>query len=98
NSAEATPAAIAPRPLPTTALQAVFDRSCKACHTNPASGAPQAGDSKAWTARIAEGRDTLLDHTINGYKGMPPLGNCMDCKEDQYIALIEYMSGTTFQH
>jgi cytochrome c5 len=76
-----------------TALAPVYDSSCKLCHSNPASGAPLTGDHKAWAPRIAQGSDTLLDHTINGYQGMPPMGMCMQCDEDQFIALIEFMSG-----
>lgn len=72
---------------------AIYDRSCKACHSTPASGAPQMGDAEAWAPRIAQGIDTLLDHTIDGYKAMPPMGMCMDCSEDQFVALIELMAG-----
>ena len=41
--------------------------------------------------------DALLDHTIDGYKAMPPMGMCMDCSEEQFIALIEYMTGSTLE-
>jgi cytochrome c5 len=74
-------------------LKAIYERSCKNCHSMPASGAPQTGDVRAWAPRITQGADVLLDHTFNGYKSMPPMGACMDCDEDQYRALIEYMSG-----
>ena len=74
------------------ALQAVYDRSCKTCHSSPATGAPQSGDAAAWAARAAQGTDVLLDHTINGYKAMPPLGACMDCDEEQFRALIAHMA------
>ena len=79
-------------------LQAVYDRSCKNCHAVPASGSPQAGDARAWAPRIAQGADTLLEHTFSGYKSMPPLGACMDCNEKQYRALIEYMSGASLKN
>ncbi len=42
--------------------------------------------------RLAQGIDTLLDHSINGYKGMPPMGMCMQCSEEQFRALIDFMS------
>ncbi len=73
-------------------LQSIYDRSCKACHSDPATGAPQSGDVGAWASRRAQGADALLDHTLNGYKAMPPLGACMDCSEDQFRALIAYMA------
>jgi cytochrome c5 len=79
-------------------LQAVYDRSCKNCHAVPASGAPQAGDARAWAPRIVQGADILIEHTFSGYKSMPPLGACMDCNEKQYRALIEFMSGASLKN
>ncbi|NWE18163.1 cytochrome c5 family protein [Pseudomonas sp. P7548] len=79
------------------ALAQVYDTSCKLCHANPASGAPLTGDRSAWSPRVAQGADTLLDHSINGYNGMPPMGLCMQCSEEQFLALISFMSGTQIQ-
>ncbi|WP_152223603.1 cytochrome c5 family protein [Pseudomonas sp. SCB32] len=79
------------------ALAKIYDTSCKTCHANPASGAPQAGDLQAWRPRVAQGADSLLDHSINGYKGMPPMGMCMQCSEDEFLALISFMSGQPIQ-
>lgn len=75
-------------------LQAIYARSCATCHVVPATGAPQAGDAAAWAPRLAQGEDTLLDHTLNGFNAMPPMGACADCSEAQYRALIAYMAGT----
>ena len=74
-------------------LARLYAQTCKACHTNPATGAPQAGDREAWRPRTAQGMNVLLDHAVNGYKGMPPMGSCMDCDEAQFEALIKFMSG-----
>lgn len=79
------------------ALAQVYASSCQLCHANPASGAPLAGDTKAWAPRLAQGAETLLDHSINGYQGMPPMGQCMQCSEEQFLALISFMSGHSFQ-
>jgi cytochrome c5 len=38
----------------------------------------------------------LLQHTLTGFRNMPPLGYCMACEEDDFIALIEFM-GTTHE-
>lgn len=84
-----SPAASAPAD-PT--LAGLYAQTCKACHTNAASGAPQTGDVQAWAPRLAQGMDVLLDHTVNGYNGMPPLGSCSDCTEDEFRALIEFMA------
>lgn len=78
-------------------LQPIYARSCATCHANPASGAPLAGDRGAWAPRMGKGREMLLEHTINGFNGMPPMGACADCSEEQYAALIGYMSGTRLE-
>ncbi|WP_219097265.1 cytochrome c5 family protein [Pseudomonas sp. UMAB-40] len=75
------------------ALAQVYDNSCKLCHANPAAGAPLTGDQKAWEPRVQQGADTLLDHAINGYNGMPPMGMCMQCSQEEFLALIAFMSG-----
>jgi len=76
-----------------SALAAVYQRSCRSCHTVAATGAPLTGDATAWTPRMAKGMDTLLDSVINGSGGMPPLGLCMDCTAEQFEALIRFMAG-----
>ena len=74
-------------------LAKLYAQTCKACHTTPGSGAPLAGDKTAWEPRVAQGMATLLEHTVRGYKGMPPLGSCMDCSEQEFEALIRFMAG-----
>lgn len=74
------------------ALAQLYGASCKQCHANPAAGAPLTGDSAAWAPRLEKGMDTLLEHSINGFQGMPPLGMCMQCTEPDFRALIEFMS------
>lgn len=93
-STPAAPAAQAAAAVPSDpALAQLYAQTCKACHTNPGSGAPQAGDKQAWAPRAAAGMNTMLDRTINGYKGMPPLGTCMDCSPEDFEALIRFMAG-----
>jgi cytochrome c5 len=91
-----TPAAVDPAivaRLPADAdLARLYEQTCKACHTTALSGAPLSGRPADWAPRMAQGTETLLDHTINGFKGMPPLGSCMDCSEEDFLALIDFMS------
>lgn len=95
DQAPAQPAAAAALPAE---LQATFDRTCKTCHANPqVAGAPQVGDRAAWAPRVQQGREALLNHTIAGHNAMPPMGLCMDCSEEQFAALIEYMSGASLK-
>jgi len=74
-------------------LAEVYEYSCYSCHGNPGNEAPLSGDVAAWEGRLAKGMDVLLESTINGYNGMPPLGMCMDCSVDQFEALIAFMAG-----
>lgn len=75
-----------------TALAQLYTASCRQCHANPAAGAPLTGDAAAWAPRLAKGMDTLLEHSINGFQGMPPMGLCMQCSEAQFRALIAFMA------
>lgn len=75
-------------------LAEIYEYSCYSCHANPQTGAPLTGDVDAWAPRLAKGMDVLMESTIEGFEGMPPLGMCMDCNEDQFVALIQFMSGT----
>ena len=74
------------------ALAQIYANSCQLCHANPAANAPLTGDRKAWEPRIQQGADTLLDHAINGYNGMPPMGQCVECSQEQFLQLIGFMA------
>ncbi|KPP99329.1 c-type cytochrome [Marinobacter sp. HL-58] len=69
----------------------VYDAACSACHASGAAGAPVMGESDAWADRIDKGLDTLVDHAINGFKGMPAKGGCSDCSDEEIEVAVEYM-------
>ncbi|MFO8024834.1 c-type cytochrome [Thiohalophilus sp.] len=71
--------------------KSVYDSACMACHASGAAGAPILGDKGAWEDRIAKGDDTLFDHAINGFKGMPPRGGNADLSDEEVKAAVEYM-------
>lgn len=73
-------------------LASTYLQTCKSCHGNGYAGAPRTGDVAAWQPRMAKGMDVLVENTINGINGMPPLGMCMDCSEEDFIPLIEFMA------
>jgi cytochrome c5 len=68
-------------------------RSCALCHVTGEGGAPRSGFAEDWNPRLVNGKAMLLTHTIEGYNNMPPLGYCMACEEEDFIALIDYMVG-----
>jgi cytochrome c5 len=69
----------------------IYNTTCMACHATGAAGAPKVGDNAAWAPRIAQGDSVLLEHAINGFKGMPAKGTCMSCSDDEIKATVEYM-------
>ncbi len=69
----------------------VYGAACMACHDTGAAGAPKLGVAADWTARIAQGEETLVSNAINGIRGMPPKGTCMNCSEEEIKLAVEYM-------
>lgn len=69
----------------------VYTTKCSACHGTGAAGAPKYGSADDWGPRASQGLDTLYTHALNGFKGMPAKGLCMDCSEDEVKSAVEYM-------
>ncbi|EDL50677.1 cytochrome c5 [Vibrio mediterranei AK1] len=69
----------------------VYNTFCTACHSIGVSGAPKTGDAADWGPRIAQGKDVLKDHAINGFNAMPAKGSCMDCSDQEIVDAIEHM-------
>ena len=70
--------------------KSAYTASCFACHGTGAAGAPKLGDKAEWKKRIAQGMDTLNDHAINGFQGMPPRGGS-SLSDDAVKAVVKYM-------
>lgn len=79
-------------------IAAIYERSCRNCHTVAATGAPLTGDQAAWAPRMDKGMEVLVGSVVNGFGGMPPFGLCMDCDEQQFTALIEFMATPAASH
>lgn len=73
-------------------LAEVYAATCATCHTRPETRAPLTGDAPSWREALARGPEALLAHTVEGYRGMPPLGTCGFCSEEDLRRLIEFMS------
>ncbi|MCE9651343.1 MAG: c-type cytochrome [Parvibaculum sp.] len=73
-------------------LAEIYNHTCATCHTDAETGAPQAHDIAAWKPRLAQGDDVLLDHMVEGFNGMPPLGQCIECGADDLKALMHFMA------
>lgn len=73
-------------------VEAKYKQTCFACHGTGAAGSPKAHDTAAWEPRVAQGIDVLLKSVKGGKNAMPPGGLCVDCSDDDYKALIKFMS------
>ena len=73
----------------------IFDNLCTACHTTGVGKAPTL-DHSHWDARLAQGKDTLYKHAMEGYTGpdggiMPPKGGNAGLSEEQIHAAVDWM-------
>ena len=66
--------------------KAVFDKTCKGCHT---ALKPKMGDKAAWAPLIAQGADALTASVMKGKKPMPPKGGAKT--EADVKAAVEYI-------
>lgn len=70
----------------------IYLNTCFSCHASGMAGAPAVGDAEAWSARVAKGRDALLQSTLEGMPpGMPAKGLCADCTDEELGQAIDYM-------
>jgi cytochrome c5 len=79
---------------------AVYAAVCAACHDSGAAGAPKLGDTGAWSARLAQGYDTLVKHAIEGIRAMPAKGGNPDLDNLEVERAVVYLtnkSGAKFK-
>ncbi|MEE8308715.1 MAG: c-type cytochrome [Gammaproteobacteria bacterium] len=73
----------------------VYNQACFACHGAGIGGAPKLGDGPDWEPRMAQGRDIVNQHVLEGYTGsagyMPPKGGRIDLSDEEILAGLEYM-------
>lgn len=76
-------------------LADLYERSCKACHTQSGGVTPLTGDAQAWQPRLAKGLPALVVNIRQGFNGMPADGLCTECSDEDLQQLIRFMSQTT---
>jgi cytochrome c5 len=106
SAAASAPAASAPAAAPAAVASAsasapaaaaadpgkkLFESTCTTCHTAGIAGAPKFGDKAAWAPRIAQGKPTLYDPALHGFKGMPPKGTAATASDADVKAAVDYM-------
>jgi len=79
---------------------AVYAAVCASCHGTGMAGAPKVGAAGDWTARLAQGYDTLVKHAIEGIRAMPAKGGNPDLDNLEVERAVVYManqSGAKFK-
>jgi|SRR5688572_16472608 cytochrome c5 len=80
--------------LPTDGSSA-YSAACSACHGAGIAGAPKVGDKAAWAPRVAQGKDTLYKHAIEGFNGktgvMPAKGGQTAWPDDLVKQAVDHM-------
>ena len=46
-----------------------------------------------WREAVAKGEDAMLVNVVQGIRGMPPLGYCSACSEEDLRVLIRMVAG-----
>ena len=91
---ESTAAAMPAAAIPKDGT-AAYETACAACHGAGIAGAPKVGDKAAWGPRIAQGKDTLYKHAIQGLNGktgvMPAKGGRSDWPDDLVKQAVDHI-------
>lgn len=69
-----------------------YETTCAICHGQGLLDAPKLSDKAAWQPRIAKGKETLYQHSINGFNKMPAQA-VGDVSEQEVRAAVDYMVG-----
>ena len=75
--------------------EAVYTATCVACHGAGVAGAPKFGDAGSWSARLAQGYDTVLKHAIEGLRAMPAKGGNPDLDDVEVARAVVYMANAS---
>ena len=78
-------------------LAQVYDNSCKLCHANPAAGAPLTGDKKAWEPGSCRARTRCWITRSTATTACRRWACACSVREEQFLALISFMSGQHIQ-
>ena len=69
----------------------VYQQACEMCHAAGVAGAPMTGDVSAWTGRIEQGRDKLLNSAIQGLGIMPAKGGQSQLSDEEVASAVDFL-------
>ena len=72
--------------------QEVYDAVCTSCHTSGALGAPKFNNKGDWAARLGQGYETLIKHSVEGIRQMPARGGDGDLSDIEVARAVAYMA------
>jgi cytochrome c5 len=78
---------------PTARQSNLMLNNCMQCHARKETGAPFIGVAKDWQEAVERGEEAMLVNVVQGIRGMPPLGYCSACSEEDFRILIRTLSG-----
>lgn len=94
-ASQAAPAAASAPVAENTVGKSVFGKTCSMCHAAGVAGAPKPGDKADWAPRIAQGKDVMYRHAIDGFTGakgmMPARGGNPALTDDEVKSAVDYM-------
>lgn len=76
--------------------RSVWLGTCEGCHGYGIAGAPLATDPAQWEDRVAQGKETLYSHALEGFFGpgstmMPARGGNDALSDEEVTAAVDYM-------
>jgi len=78
---------------PDARQMSLFVNNCLQCHTRAETGAPIIGSLEDWREIGSQGEEAILVNVVQGIKGMPPLGYCSACSEEDLRVLLRFIAG-----
>lgn len=69
----------------------IYTKTCVACHSIGVLNAPKFQNAADWSPRLEKGFEVVWQNALKGIGGMPPMGTCADCSDDEIKAAIEHM-------
>jgi len=95
--AAAVPATAPAAPVADAALgKSVYGKTCALCHAAGIAGAPKPGNKDEWGPRIAQGKETLYKHAMEGFTGskgaMPARGGNSKLTDEEVKAAVDFMA------
>jgi len=72
--------------------QQIYRQACAFCHDKGVAGAPKAGDTAAWSPRLAQGMDALYAAALHGKGAMPAKGGNPSLADADVKAAADYLA------